>query len=143
MTARDYLNRIRRQNQIVKQTKKEMTEVRSDILSLRASSLSEKVSGTKESDLADKYIRLEKYFDKVNTEWDKLIDMRTEAKAMIRALPDENQQAVLYARYINCDRWETIAFDMHYSWKHIFRLHGRALQSFESIHHGSLTEMRT
>lgn len=84
MTARDYLNRIRRQNQIVKQMEKEMMEVRSDILSLRASSLSEKVSGTKESDLADKYIRLEKYFDKVNTEWDTLIDMRTEAKAMIR-----------------------------------------------------------
>jgi hypothetical protein len=84
MTARDYLNRIRRQNQIVKQMEKEMMEVRSDILSLQASSLSEKVSGTKESDLADKYIRLEKYFDKVNTEWDTLIDMRTEAKAMIR-----------------------------------------------------------
>ena len=138
MTARDYLNRIRRQNQIVKQTEKEMTEVRSDILSLRASSLSEKVSGTKESDLADKYIRLEKYFDKVNTEWDKLIDMRTEAKAMIRALPDENQQAVLYARYINCDRWETIAFDMHYSRRGIFRLHGIALKTFERVHRSAL-----
>lgn len=51
MTARDYLNRIRRQNQIVKQMEEEMKEVRSDILSLQASSLSEKVSGTKESDL--------------------------------------------------------------------------------------------
>lgn len=51
MTARDYLNRIRRQNQIVKQMEMEMMEVRSDILSLRASSLSEKVSGTKKSDL--------------------------------------------------------------------------------------------
>lgn len=140
MTARDYLNRIRRQNQIVKQMEMEMMEVRSDILSLRASSLSEKVSGTKESDLADKYIRLEKYFDKVNTEWDTLIDMRTEAKAMIRALPDENQQAVLYARYINCDRWETIAFDMHYSWRGIFRLHGIALKTFERVHRSALSK---
>lgn len=140
MTARDYLNRIRRQNQIVKQMEKEMMEVRSDILSLQASSLSEKVSGTKESDLADKYIRLEKYFDKVNTEWDTLIDMRTEAKAMIRALPDENQQAVLYARYINCDRWETIAFDMHYSWGGIFRLHGIALKTFERVHRSVLSK---
>jgi len=51
MTAKEYLNRVRRQNQIVKQMEKEMMEVRSDILSLQASSLSEKVSGTKESDL--------------------------------------------------------------------------------------------
>lgn len=41
MTARDYLNHIRRQDQIVKQAEKEMTEVRSDILSLQASSLSD------------------------------------------------------------------------------------------------------
>ena len=77
--------------------------VKSDILSLKAASLSEKVSGTKESDLADKYVKLEKYFDKVIAEWDKLIDMRIEAKAMIAMLPDEAQQAVLYARYINCE----------------------------------------
>lgn len=59
MTAKEYLNRVRRQNYILKQTEKEMNEVRADILTLRASSLSEHVSGSKNSDTADKYIRLE------------------------------------------------------------------------------------
>lgn len=133
MTAKDYLNRVRRQNYILKQTEKEMNEVRADILTLRASSLSEHVSGSKNSDTADKYIRLEKYMEKVNAEWDKLIDMRMEAKAMIKALPDPQQQAVLYARYINCKRWEDIASDMGYSWQGVFKLHGRAMQSFEHM----------
>lgn len=140
MTAKEYLSRIRRQYYIVKQAEKELTDIKADILSLKASSMSEKVSGTKEADLADKYIELERYFDAVIAEWDKLIDMRIEAKAMIRMLPDETQQAVLYARYINCMEWEQVAADMHYSWKGIFKLHGRALQSFERVHGSTLVQ---
>ena len=134
MTAKEYLNRVRRQNFIVKQAEKELTVVKSDILSLKASSLSEKVSSSKETDIADKYIKLEKYFDRVIGEWDKLIDMRIEAKAMIAILPDEMQQAVLYARYINCEDWEQIAADMKFSWRNIFYLHGKALLAFERLH---------
>lgn len=134
MTAKEYLNRVRQQNFVVRQAEKELTTVKSDILSLRAASLSEKVSGTKEPDLADKYVKLEKYFDKVIAEWDKLIDMRIEAKAMIAMIPEGKQQAVLYARYINCAEWEQIASDMRYSWKQVFRIHGRALDAFSKIH---------
>ncbi|ERT56826.1 DUF1492 domain-containing protein [Megasphaera vaginalis (ex Srinivasan et al. 2021)] len=133
MTAKEYLSRIRRQNQIVKQVEKELAAVKADIVSLKAASLAEKVSGSRHADLADSYIRLEKYFDKVNAEWDVLIDMREEAKTMIRALPDEHQQAVLYARYINCQNWEDIAVEMGYSWQGVFKLHGRALQSFSKV----------
>lgn len=138
MTAKEYLNRIRRQYFIVKQAEKEMTVVKSDILSIKASNLSEKISGTRESDLSDKYIKLEKYFDKVIGEWDKLIDMRIEAKAMIAMMPNEAQQAVLYARYINCGRWEDIATEMGYSWRGIFKLHGLALKTFERVHRSAL-----
>lgn len=138
MTAKEYLNRVRRQNFIVKQAEKELTAVKSDILSLKASSMSEKVSGTKEADLADKYIKLEKYFDRVIGEWDKLIDMRIEAKAMIAMMPNEAQQAVLYARYINCGRWEDIATEMGYSWRGIFKLHSLALKTFERVHRSAL-----
>lgn len=139
MTAKEYLNRVRRQNYILKQTEKEMNEVRADILTLRASSLSEHVSGSKNSDTADKYIRLEKYMEKVNAEWDKLIDMRNAAKDLIGAMPDPMHRAVLYARYINGQRWEDIAMDMHYSWKGIFKLHGQALRVFDQMHGDKLS----
>lgn len=139
MTAKEYLNRVRRQNYILKQVEKEMNEVRADILTLRASSLSEHVSGSKNSDTADKYIRLEKYMEKVNAEWDKLIDMRNAAKDLIGAMPDPMHRAVLYARYINGQRWEDIAMDMHYSWKGIFKLHGQALRVFDQMHGDKLS----
>lgn len=139
MTAKEYLNRVRRQNYILKQTEKELNEVRADILTLRASSLSEHVSGSKNSDTADKYIRLESYMEKVNAEWDKLIDMRNAAKDLIGAMPDPMHRAVLYARYINGQRWEDIAMDMHYSWKGIFKLHGQALRVFDQMHGDKLS----
>lgn len=139
MTAKEYLNRVRRQNYILKQTEKELNEIRADTLTLRASSLSEHVSGSKNSDTADKYIRLESYMEKVNAEWDKLIDMRNAAKDLIGAMPDPMHRAVLYARYINGQRWEDIAMDMHYSWKGIFKLHGQALRVFDQMHGDKLS----
>ena len=139
MTAKEYLNRVRRQNYILKQTEKELNEIRADILTLRASSLSEHVSGSKNSDTPDKYIRLESYMEKVNAEWDKLIDMRNAAKDLIGAMPDPMHRAVLYARYINGQRWEDIAMDMHYSWKGIFKLHGQALRVFDQMHGDKLS----
>ena len=139
MTAKEYLNRVRRQNYILKQTEKELNEIRADILTLRASSLSEHVSGSKNSDTADKYIRLESYMEKVNAEWDKLIDMRNAAKDLIGDMPDPMHRAVLYARYINGQRWEDIAMDMHYSWKGIFKLHGQALRVFDQMHGDKLS----
>lgn len=77
--------------------------------------------------------------EKVNAEWDKLIDMRNAAKDLIGAMPDPMHRAVLYARYINGQRWEDIAMDMHYSWKGIFKLHGQALRVFDQMHGDKLS----
>lgn len=141
MTAKEYLTRIRQQRFVLREVQKELAEVQADIVSIKASSLSEKVSGTKESDIADRYIKLERYNDEVTEERDKLIDMRREAKAMIDQLPNEVEQGVLYARYINAGSWEQIAVDMHFSWRNLFYIHGKALQSFERLHGIALKNM--
>ncbi len=134
MTAKEYLSRVRGQKYILQQAEKELTEIRADMLTLQAAGMAERVSGSSASDLSDKYVRIEQYFDKVMAEWDKLIDMRIEAKAMIAMMPDKTYQAVLYARYINCEEWERIAEEMKFSWRNVFYVHGKALQAFERLH---------
>ncbi|WP_044503182.1 hypothetical protein [Megasphaera massiliensis] len=134
MTAKEYLGRIRRQRYKLQQVKRELLEVQADILTLKAASLTERVSGSKISDIADKYIKLERYLDRVNDEWDVLIDMRIAAKNRIDMLPEATYQDILYARYINNMDWDDIAEEQHYNPKYIFRVHGRALQSFTAIH---------
>lgn len=135
-TAKEYLSRIRSQNKLLKQKELECRKVRLEILSIKSTVLTEKVTGTKNTDLSDKYVRWEKYSDSVTKEWDKLISMRTEAKDLIENLTDEHHKAVLYARYINCQNWDRIAVEMNYSWRGIFKLHGRALIEFSDINKG-------
>lgn len=138
MTAKEYLSRVRRQRGVLKQVEKELLEIKSDIMTIQSAGLGERVSGSKTSDIADKYIRMERYLDRVIDERDRLVDMRVAAKARINMLPDETHQEILYARYINCEDWEHIAYNLHYSWKHVFKIHGKALQSFTALHHDFL-----
>lgn len=140
MTAKEYLNRIRKQRFVVQQAKRELMEVQSDILTLRAASLEERVSGTKTSDIADKYIRLERYCDSVIDELNALNDMKKEAKVLIKMLPESDQQGVLYARYINGLDWKSIAKEKNIGPRGAQKLHARALAAFERVHRSSLAK---
>lgn len=48
-------------------------------------------------------------------------------------LLDHQHQTLLYKRYIKGMRWEQIAYEMHFSWRHCHRVHGRALAELEKI----------
>lgn len=141
MTAKEYLGRIRRQRHKLQQVKRELLEVQADILTIKAASLMERVSGSHTSDTADKYIKLERYLDRVNDEWGRLVDMRIAAKKRIDMLPEERYQDVLYSRYINNMDWEDIAEELHYNPKSIFKVHRRALRAFAVLHKEYLQEV--
>lgn len=51
-----------------------------------------------------------------------------EVKAAINTIPDETLKQLLELRYINGYTWEQIAVKMYYSYVHICRLHGLALE---------------
>lgn len=142
MTSKEYLNRIRTQEFLLRQVEQELLEVKADILAIKGSSLTEKVLGTKEADTANKYIRLEKYAERVNQEWNVLIGMRIQAKELIMGLPDQRERAVLYARYIRCRRWEDIAMDLNYSSRGVFNLHGQALRTFDKLYHDVIAPLK-
>jgi len=133
MTAKEFLNQIRRHEKLLRAVERERDQIRSDMLYLKGSKLTERVTGTKQSDLSDAYIRLEMYEERVNDEWDKLIAMREHGKKLIATIEDPDQQTILYDRYINCMSWEQIAVNMHYSWRHTLRVHGAALQNLKDV----------
>jgi len=131
MTAKEFLNQIRRHEKLLRAVERERDQIRSDMLYLKGSKLTERVTGTKQSDLSDAYIRLETYEERVNREWDRLIAMREQGKKLIAAVEDPIQQTVLYDRYINYMSWEEIAVEMKYTYRRILQLHGDALQNLE------------
>lgn len=54
-------------------------------------------------------------------------DMRRQIRASINAVPDARLRQVLRLHYINGFTFEQIAERMHYSWRWVIKLHGRAL----------------
>lgn len=51
----------------------------------------------------------------------------------IERIPNENHRQLLYDRYILCLRWEKIALERDKGIRWIYRMHGKALQSFEKV----------
>lgn len=67
----------------------------------------------------------------INRKTDALIDLRREIEEAIRSIPDETERLVIEYKYIDNKRWEQIAIDLHYTYRHITRMHGWAIQKIE------------
>lgn len=50
-----------------------------------------------------------------------------EVRALVALLPMESMRLVMQRRYLNYQKWEQIAAELHYSWQNVHRLHSKAL----------------
>lgn len=84
------------------------------------------------SNIADPtYERVEKILsieEKVSQSIDELIDLREYLKRAIEEVEEERLKLLLQYRYIEGLRFEEIALRMGYDIRHVWRLHGQALQ---------------
>lgn len=77
------------------------------------------------------YERVEKILsieEKVSQSIDELIDLREYLKRAIEEVEEERLKLLLQYRYIEGLRFEEIALRMGYDIRHVWRLHGQALQ---------------
>ena len=58
-----------------------------------------------------------------------MLGVRQQVEKVIGTVPDAVQREVLTRRYIIGQKWEDIAFVMNYNIRHIYKIHGAALQS--------------
>lgn len=65
--------------------------------------------------------------NEINADIDKLVDLKAEARRVINAVADPDQQLILELRYLCYKPWSDIAAEMNYSEAGIYKLHGRAL----------------
>lgn len=77
----------------------------------------------------DMLLRLSELSKRIDEEVDAYVDKRGEIEAAINTVMDPVLQNVLRYRYINCMTFEQIAVKMSYSYMHICRLHGAALEA--------------
>lgn len=130
--AKEILMKVRRQAAYVNTLEEELRQLRIEAVHLKSPRLGDAVQNNHQSDLAETVERIEEYASKVQTEVDRLIQMKLEAELLIKADPDKARQAVLRRRYFLCQSWAEIANDMKYSRENVLKMHRRALQVLEA-----------
>ena len=86
-------------------------------------------SGT--SDLSGYAARWDELVRKLEAEKEMQMVTYREIRQQIDMVPDPTEQEILSRRYLLGQSWEKIAVEMKYSYRHVTKLHGYALNHFE------------
>ena len=76
----------------------------------------------------NKFISYTDYSATIDRKIDELYEYRIKMHELISTIDNTVYRAILIARYINCDTWESIADRFNYSCMQIYRIHGKALK---------------
>jgi len=129
MTAKEYLNQAYRLDQRINSKLEQVMSLRD--LTTKATATMSDMPGSaspnvhRMQDIIVKIVDLE---NDINTDIDRLVDLKREMVATIKAVSDPECQTLLELRFLCFKTWEQIAVDMGYSIQHIYRLRDKALK---------------
>ena len=67
--------------------------------------------------------------EEISRDIERLIDLKAEARVLFKQLDDDlKYKSVMELRYLECMTWREVAQSLHFSYKHVFKLHGEALR---------------
>ena len=136
MKAKEYLSQLQRLDTIVNQKIQERADLRAQLTSISSPDLSkDRVKGGKlpgESGFADRIVKLLSLEEEIDRDTDAFIDLKHKIIGQIHNLHNAEQMKVLYKRYVEFERFEQIAVDLHYSIRNIYKIHGYALKEFQN-----------
>ena len=135
LSAKEFLNRGRRRNELINSKLREAERLRQ--LAVSVSSLptdGERVeSGLPQSKVENSVVKIMALEEEINAEIDRLVEVHREIRVAIERLSSPHERLILRERYINDMAWEDIADNLNYSVRQVTRLHGRALKSFAKV----------
>ena len=129
--AKDYFAQIRKTDRLIQRLTDTVNTLRSSLTSQSYKLKPDKVqtSGPKDT-LGGTIVKIMSLEDNINTRIDELVQQKADAMRRIQNVPDQDQQNILIARYVNRDKWEKIAVELNFSIAQIYRIHGAALLDF-------------
>lgn len=130
MTAKQYLNRVRRIDKEIEALLRMVRKTRESLESMTQNYDGDGAQSTKNPHKFDRLVELESMVDK---KIDEQIDLKAEILNTIMQLDDRRQRLVLMEYYVEMKTWEQVAVDLNYSYMHITRLHGYALKEIGKL----------
>ena len=93
----------------------------------------EPVATTKRNTSEDKLIKLADKSSDIDLKIDELVDFKITMGNYINQLEDERHRVILREHYINGLSFLEISKNLGYTERHLYRIHGEALQKFQDI----------
>lgn len=133
MTTKEYLSQISRLNRVIENKIVEISQLKDLCYGVKGlSSTDERVQTSPDLDkIGSAYAKIDELERNLDEEIDNYLKKKNTIIAQIDSMKDETLYMVLFARYIEKKTFEVIATELHYSFRQITRLHGKALREFE------------
>ena len=130
MTAKQYMNRVRRVDKEIKALENLLQKTRDDMEKTTQKYDSDGSQSTKDPHKFDRLMELESLIDQKISEQ---LVLKAETLETICKVRDRTQRIVLTEYYLNMKTWEQVAVNINYSYQHTHRIHGHALQEVNRI----------
>ena len=132
MTAKEYLGQAYRLDQRINSKLEQVLSLR-ELTTKATATMSDMPGGGsrnvyKMQDIIGKIVDLE---NEINADIDKLVDLKREMVAAIKAVENPEYQTLLELRYLCFKTWEQIAVDMKYSTRNVYMLHDAAISAIK------------
>jgi DNA-directed RNA polymerase specialized sigma subunit len=131
MTAKEYLQQIRKLDIQIRNKKKELEVIQNQMTGVSSISYEKKEPTTSKSTLSPQekyYPKYEKYSKSILADIAELVELKQKAIRLIDSIDDADCIDVLYKRYVSCLSWKEIAREMNFNYSHIFRIHDNAIE---------------
>ena len=133
MTAKEYLQQYRNANREINAKLDQISRLRELATKTTQTLTADRVQSSPENKLEHICAKIADMEAEVDAQIDQLQVIKERVEKVIGQVSDASQRAVLERRYINGERWEEIAVELNYTYRHVTRLHGEALQKIKDV----------
>lgn len=132
MTPKAYLSQAIWLDQRIESKLEQLETLKSLTMKITSNLTKDKVKcSTDVSQMENLIVKVMDFESDINADISVLIDLKKEIQECINRIEDFNQQLLLELRYLCNKGWDDIAISMGYDRRTVFRIHGKALKSFE------------
>lgn len=134
MKAKEYLQQLQRLDTIISQKMVELEDLHLKVTSTGSIDYSKErvqTSPSGDAPFANMIARIADLEDEINAEIDRFVDEKHKIINQIQGLKNSDYISLLFKRYVEFKKFETIAVEMNFTYQYVLNMHGYALKEFE------------
>ena len=134
MKAKEYLQQLQRLDTVINQKIKEVQDLRVQARSTGGLDYSKErvqLSPSGDAPFVKPICRIIDLEAEINAEIDRFVDEKHKIINQIQGLKNSDYISLLFKRYVEFKKFETIAVEMNFTYQYVLNMHGYALKEFE------------